>query len=175
MKEKSIFSSLQSSNAPICEHAGTKEALFSEFGTYYAGVLLYHEIKKLKSNVVGIAGSKYGGLPLAVATSIIFIEHSEENKTLTPLGIRSPDTLVRRKKLVEGARNLETNAPVVLVDDVIDSGETAKKMLSALQQEKFNVVAAFFLVARNAESSDIANKLGCYSKILFTMNDIVKK
>lgn len=102
---------------------------------------IYREIGDVLSErlrirgVTQVAGFGYGAFPIVCA--VLGAECPPDDKPLRGGFIRERRKAYGRRRLVEGP--LDRSRPVVLVDDIINSGRSAARAVSLLQSDGFDV------------------------------------
>jgi orotate phosphoribosyltransferase len=106
-------------------------AFFGEVGSVVAKRLY----KKGISQVVGMG---YGAFPLVCSVLSAGVDYAFKGGF-----VREKRKSYGRKRLVEGP--LDRNEPIVLMDDVLNSGKNARQAIQMLRDDGFNVVGVFTL------------------------------
>jgi orotate phosphoribosyltransferase len=124
-----------------------KKVTLSAAGANLVGKVIYEMISSLKIDAVG--GLEMGAIPIAAAVAVV--SHLE--------GHDIPAFIVRKsakehgtKKVVEGYLNDGDN--VVIVEDVVTTGESVFKAIEAVQARGCKVVKIIALVDRHEGGSD---------------------
>jgi orotate phosphoribosyltransferase len=106
-------------------------------------------------NAVGVAGEGAGGVPLAAAVSMysgVFGPHNHMHTIVVRKETKDHGTGNR----VERAREVVPDGSrVILVEDVLTSGESALRAVKALQEDGLKVVAVIALVSRREGAEEL--------------------
>ena len=108
-------------------------------------------LKLVESNAVAIGGLTMGADPIAMSTSQASAGAEREVRWFT---VRKTPKEHGRKKLVEGRVNRGDR--VVVVDDVVTSGQSTVQAIRACRDEGLQIVQVIVLVDRE-ESDGLAN------------------
>lgn len=125
---------------------GKKVTLHPE-GAYLVGKAIFDLISHL--NVDAIGGLEVGAIPIATAVALV---SAQEGKPI-------PAFIVRKSPKEHGTRNeiagfVPDGGRVVIVDDVITSGDSIQKAIKAIEQRGCKVVRVITLVDRHEGGSD---------------------
>lgn len=130
-----------------------KKVTLSAAGANLVGKAIYEMISNLKIDAVG--GLEMGAIP--IATAVAMVSHLE--------GHDVPAFIVRKsvkeygtKKVVEGYLNDGDN--VVIVEDVVTTGESVYKAIEAVQARRCKVLKVIALVDRHEGGSDKLKREG---------------
>jgi orotate phosphoribosyltransferase len=134
----------------------------------------YIEELRLVYNVKinGIGGPGYGALPMASATIIRLIE--VDDVCVNNMYSFS----IRNEKKDHGVYNqldgpINNNDIVMIIDDVITTGENIMKSINTCYDNNLRPIAIFSIVNReNLSLQEITNSV-FYSKNLFTLKDLI--
>ena len=105
--------------------------LFQEVGSVIASELVDRGVRQ-------VTGYGFGAYPVVCA-----VLASEEGRHFSGGLIRSQRKRYGRKRLVEGA--VDEEMPVVLLDDILNSGRSAEKAIGLLDREGYSVSGLFTL------------------------------
>lgn len=139
-------------------------------GAYLIGKIFYAMIKESGLRIDAVGGPTMGADP--IATSISVISYIEGN----PM----PAFIVRKEpkkhglgQWIEGKKNLEKGAHVVIVEDVVTTGGSSLKAVKLAEDEGLKVVAVFAIVDREEGGADKIKEAGYEFKTIFTKSDVV--
>jgi orotate phosphoribosyltransferase len=125
-----------------------KKVTLHPTGAYLVGKAIFDLIRGL--NVDAIGGLEVGAIPVATAVALV---SAQEGKPI-------PAFIVRKNRKEHGTRNeIEGFVPpdgsrVVIVDDVITSGDSIQKAIEAVEQRGCKVVKVITLVDRHEGGCD---------------------
>jgi orotate phosphoribosyltransferase len=134
-------------------------------GAALIGQAFYEHIRDLKVDAIG--GLAVGAIPLVAATVVICHQHGQ---TLEGFWVRNEVKEHGTKKLIEGC--LPHRARVVIVDDVITSGESAFKAIRAVEALGASVVKVLCLVDRQRGAAERFRQAGYSYEPLFTKDEL---
>lgn len=116
--------------------------------------------KMLPDNVTAIAGSGYGGLPLAALVAAKF------NKKF--IAVRDKEKSHGKGGLIGGYIPTEKDV-VVIVDDVLTTGSSVKETYGILKETRINIESVIVVVKRGDAELPIPYTY------MFTVDEIVKQ
>ncbi len=131
------------------------------------GKLFWQEVKY--AYVDGVAGMTLGADPIVCA---VLSQAVKENYKLEGLLVRKEPKKHGREKQIEG--NYFSGMRVVVVEDVVTTGESVKKAISALQKENIKVIRVVSLVDREEGGKENIESSGIPFKAFFTLSEIIK-
>lgn len=135
------------------------------------GTIIFRRIKQFErksdTKVRAIGGPAEGAIPIASAVAYYSHEASEPIETFY---IRKEPKKHGLKKWVEG-HNAE-GSRVVIVDDVVTTGDSTLKAIQAAEEQGFQVAMIIVLVDRLEGGHDKLASLGIPYDAIFTLNDI---
>jgi orotate phosphoribosyltransferase len=140
-----------------------KKVLLDPQGARLFGEWLVDQMKELSPRPVAIGGLEIGAIPIACVAM-----------ALAPFPVRT--FIVRKKPKAHGTGNaiegdVKAGDPVVVVDDVITTGESTMKAVRALEEEGCRVVAIHCLVdRREGHTPDFEQRRSIF-KPAFTIDD----
>lgn len=121
-----------------------KQAILTAEGHTLAGNLMYKALSKFPE-CEAVAGVELGGCPLASAVSFVSYYNGH---SLPALYVRKVQKDHGTAKLVEGDKSIKPGMPVVLLEDVINTGGSSLRAVKSLQQTGVTVVGIVALVDR---------------------------
>jgi len=146
-----------------------KKAIFHHSAHIPLANLLYEQISSGTFGVVkAVAGVAIGGCHLASVASLIAALNGND---LNVLYIRKETKDHGTKSLVEGIRN-KTHKKVLLLEDVITTGQSSIKAMHQLEDAGYSVAGTLAIADRRAQSSNMLNALPC--KSLFSIGEIIE-
>ncbi len=135
------------------------------------GTVLFDRIKQFEreasTKVDAIGGPAEGAIPIAAAVAYHSHQASEPIETFY---VRKEPKGHGLKKWVEG--HSRPGSHVVVVDDVVTTGNSTLKAIQAARDHGFRVVKIFALVDRLEGGNDKLSSLGIPYEAIFTLNDI---
>lgn len=150
---------------------GRQTALHPE-GANLIGQLFLEEIKKLPGPIEAVGGPTLGADPLVTAVSLLSFQTP---KALPAFIIRKEPKKHGTENWIEGLKNLKVGMTVVILEDVVTSGESsllaAKRALAA----HLKVSAILCIVDREEGGRGAIEKEGYKFVSLFTKTELLKK
>ncbi len=134
-------------------------------GSYLIGRVIFNRIKN--DDVDAVGGLTLGADP--IATSVALTSHVE-GKPIPAFIARKQQKDHGRKRLVEGP--LPPNAKVVIVDDVVTTGESSLMAAHAAEQEGAKVVKIISLIDRLEGAKEAITEAGYAFEPVFTVEDL---
>jgi len=135
--------------------------------------VLYHKIKEMK-DVTSVGGLEYGSISIATAISqLSYLEHEKDlkNPIISSFFVRKAAKEHGSQNQIEGI----LNSPVVVIDDVITSGDSAIQAVKAVQEKKYDCKRLLSVVFRgNDEQKENVKKI-CEFEYIFTEKELVAK
>jgi orotate phosphoribosyltransferase len=142
---------------------GRMSAVFSR-GTFLIGQVLYERTKDLEFDALG--GLEVGAVPLTAAAAM---HYHLNGRTLEGFWVRDRQKAHGMRKLIEGG--VKSGDRVVIVDDVITSGQSALKAVEAVKEIGCRVVLALALVDRLQGAAQACHEAGVEFRSVFTIRD----
>lgn len=136
-------------------------------GAALIGEILYQELCELPQ-VTAIGGLEVGAVPMVAAAMVIC---HQRGRNVEGFWVRDKVKDHGTKKPIEGTK-LKPGGRVLIVDDVITTGDSAFKAIKAVQASGCVVERVFALVDRNRGADVKFAELGCDYKPLFTKDDL---
>lgn len=135
--------------------------------------VLYYKIKEMK-DVTSVGGLEYGSISIATAISqLSYLEHEKDSKN--PI---ISSFFVRKQAKEHGSQNqIEgiLNSPVVVIDDVITSGDSAIQVVKAVKEKKYGCKCLLSVVFRGSDEQKENIKKVCEFEYIFTEKELVEK
>ncbi len=117
----------------------------------------------------GVGGLTLGADPIVMAISLGMLE----------AGVVLPATMIRKEpkkhgtsRFIEGVENFSPGTDVLVVEDVVTTGGSAKKAIEVLRNEGFRVSHVLSIVDREAGGAAEFEKLGVTFHSFFTISQI---
>lgn len=135
----------------------------------HVGELFWEEHPDLDG--IQIAGVETAGIPLVAA--LVLIGHEKYKKKVSGFFLRKSRKKDGLMKMIEG--EVHKDRPVILVDDLINSGKSMMRQVEVLEGEGMQVIAVWTLVRfRNLEYYEYFNKKSIPIRSPFELNDFQK-
>lgn len=135
--------------------------------------IFYHIIKGMK-DVTSVGGLESGSISIASAISqLSFLEHQKDptNPLINSFYVRKKAKEYGSGKQIEGI----IKSPVVVVDDVITSGDSAIKAVNVLKDENYECNCLISVIFRGTlENKEKIEKVSKF-EYLFTETELVEK
>lgn len=132
------------------------------------GKIFYETVKPLEVKAIG--GLTQGADPIAVATAMI---SGLENKGIKAFVVRKQAKEHGLKKIIEG--DIHSGDKVVIVDDVITTGQSTIDAIDRARGEGLDVVKVVVLVDRQEGGRESIEKKGIPVEAIFTIKDIMEQ
>lgn len=136
--------------------------------TLLIGRIFYEKVKPL--GITAIGGLTQGADPIAVATAMT---SGMEGKGINAFVVRKVAKEHGLKKLIEG--DVHPGDRVVIVDDVITTGQSTIDAIERARNEGLQVVKAVVLVDRQEGGRENIEKVGVQVESVFTISDLMEK
>ena len=156
-----LLSSGQSSSYYI----NGKQVTLHPQGGLMVGRLL---LDKLPENTQAVAGLTLGADPIVTAVSVV---GAYRDRPIIPLIVRKEAKGHGAKADIEGL-TLPDETPVVVLEDVVTTGQSALKAVDRLQQAGYNVKEVIALVDRQQGGAELYQKKQLKFQTIFTIQDI---
>ncbi|WP_413165511.1 orotate phosphoribosyltransferase [Capilliphycus salinus ALCB114379] len=142
-----------------------KQVTLHPFGALAIGRLL---CGMLPSDTSAVAGLTLGADPIVSAVSVV---SAYENKPVYALIIRKEAKGHGTMAYIEGPQ-LEKGAKVVVLEDVVTTGQSALKAVTRLQEAGYHVEEIISLVDRQQGGAELYAEKGLKFQALFTIEDL---
>ncbi|MGD1804705.1 orotate phosphoribosyltransferase [Dapis sp. BLCC M126] len=156
-----VLSSGQSSSYYI----NGKYVTLHPLGALIIGRLL---LSMLPQDTQGVAGLTLGADPIVTAVSVV---SAYENRPIPALIIRKQAKGHGTMSYIEGPI-LETNAKVVVLEDVVTTGASAMMAVNRLREAGYQVNQIFSLVDRQQGGGEFYDKEGIQFESIFTISEL---
>ncbi|NCO75783.1 MAG: orotate phosphoribosyltransferase [Cyanobacteria bacterium] len=142
-----------------------KQVTLRAQGALLVGKLMF---SLLDENTAAVAGLTLGADPLVSAVSVV---SAYENHPIPALIIRKEAKGHGTKAYIEGP-SLETNATVIVLEDVVTTGKSAMLAVERLREAGYQVKKIISLVDRQAGGGEFYESQGLEFESIFTLADI---
>jgi orotate phosphoribosyltransferase len=147
-----------------------KQTILTAEGHALTGALMFEALEQLP-RCEAVGGVELGGCPLASAVSLVSFQ---QGRPLPALYVRKAQKDHGTGKLVEGDLSIRAGMPVVLLEDVITTGGSSLRAVSALTQAGVSVVGIVALVDRLEGGREAIEAAGLPLVTLATRRDFVE-
>lgn len=132
-----------------------RTTLSSPRGLYLASRLLFQQIKEIqhKKHIDAIGGLTIGAAPLSIGISQLALHHNWE---LPAFSVRDDQKAHGTKRLIEGG--VEPGWNVVIVDDVMTTGNSVMKAIKAVEGQGARVAHVLILIDREEGGMDLLHE-----------------
>ena len=154
-----------SSGAKSSYYINCKQVTLRAEGALALGRLLFD---LLPEDTSAVAGLTLGADPMVSAVSVV---SAYENKPIPALIIRKKPKGHGTKAYIEGP-SLDTEAKVVVLEDVVTTGGSALTAVERLQDAGYEVTQILSLVDRQQGGSELYKSKGIKFKSLFSIQEI---
>ncbi len=148
-------------------------------GSFLISSIFLEEVAK-RENVaaVGCAWSVGGASIVSAVIAKSFIE----NKPLYGLIVRTSSKTYGTEKIIEGNLNglfVEGNIPsgrnIIMVEDVVNTGESILKAIDHLKKQNVNVCSIFSVIDRGKETEEMFKQKGYEFFSIFKLADLISQ
>ncbi|MBE9029116.1 orotate phosphoribosyltransferase [filamentous cyanobacterium LEGE 11480] len=122
----------------------------------------------IPATTIGVAGLTLGADPIVSATSAVGVY---ENRSLTPLIVRKEAKGHGTQAYIEGP-TLPEGSPVVVLEDVVTTGQSAMKAVERLRGAGYQVEQIITLVDRQQGGAEFYAAQGLKFDAVFTIADL---
>jgi orotate phosphoribosyltransferase len=146
-----------------------KQTTLHPEGGYLTGKLFFEAIKNV-DGIEGVGGLTLGADPIATATSVVsFLE----GRPIPAFIIRKEPKGHGTGAWLEGRKNFQPGAKVVIVEDVVTTGGSSMKAVRRAEEEGMTVLGIVTLVDREEGGREQIEKEGYWLKSIFTKSEIL--
>ena len=146
-----------------------KQTTLHPEGGYLTGKLFFAAIKDI-TGIEGVGGLTLGADPIATATSVVSYL---EGRPIPAFIIRKEPKGHGTGAWLEGRKNLQPGAKVVIVEDVVTTGGSSLKAVARAEEEGLEVLCVVTLVDREEGGRECIEKEGYWLKAIFTKSEIL--
>ena len=125
----------------------------------------------LPDNAVAVAGLTLGADPMVTATSVVA---AYEGRSLTPLIIRKEPKGHGTQAYIEGTP-LPSGSLVVVLEDVVTTGQSALKAVERLRQAGYTVNQIIALVDRDQGGAELYQREGLEFQAVFSIAELQRR
>jgi orotate phosphoribosyltransferase len=177
LKAKSVFFGdfTLSSGAKSSYYIDCRLTTFDPDGAWLVGQLMYALIRReeaASSKVNAVGGLTMGADPISMATGM-FSRQSDTPSSLQVFSVRKSAKAHGQTRLIEG--NFRKGDTVVIVDDVVTSGDSTLAAISAVEKEGGKVAFVGVLVDRQVGGRERIEATGHKVFALFTKDQLLRK
>src|SRR3989338_2526551 len=130
------------------------------------GHIFYNRVKPLRVNAIG--GLTLGADPIAFATAIV---SEMQDDAINAFVVRKKAKEHGMMKWIEG--NVKDGDKVVIVDDVVTTGQSTIEAVDRARESNLNVIKAIALVDRQEGGRENIEKRGVLFESIFTKDDLM--
>jgi orotate phosphoribosyltransferase len=146
-----------------------KQTTLHPEGGYLTGKLFFEAIKDV-DGIEGVGGLTLGADPIATATSVVsFLE----GRPIPAFIIRKEPKGHGTGAWLEGRKNFQPGAKVVIVEDVVTTGGSSMKAVRRAEEEGMTVLGIVTLVDREEGGREQIEKEGYWLRSIFTKSEIL--
>ncbi len=124
----------------------------------------------IASETVAVAGLTLGADPIVTAVSVVA---AYEGRSLAALIVRKEAKGHGTQAYIEGL-TLPQGSPVVVLEDVVTTGQSAMKAVDRLREAGYRVEDVITLVDRQQGGAEFYKKEGLKFQAIFTIQDLQK-
>ncbi len=138
-------------------------------GAYWIGVTAWERIQQEKFNVQGVGGLTLGADPIATALSL----EARTRGSLWPAFIvRKEPKKHGTSQYIEGIENLPLNASVLVLEDVVTTGQSSLIAIDRLREAGINPLAVLTVVDRDEGGAEAIRSRGISFLPLTSLKEI---
>lgn len=145
-----------------------KQVTLHPEGSLMGGRLL---LSMLPAQTEAVAGLTLGADPIVTAVSIV---GAYERKAIAPLIVRKEAKGHGTQAYIEGL-TLPQGTPVVVLEDVVTTGQSALKAVDRLRQAGYQVEQVISLVDRQQGGAELYQEKGLRFEAVFTIAEIQQR
>ena len=120
---------------------------------------------------IAVAGLTLGADPIVTATSVVA---AYEGRSLTALIVRKEAKGHGTQAYIEGP-SLPEGSPVVVLEDVVTTGQSAMKAVDRLREAGYHVDQVISLVDRQQGGAEFYQQQGLKFQAVYTIQDMQKR
>ncbi|MCY7321846.1 MAG: orotate phosphoribosyltransferase [Phormidesmis sp. CAN_BIN36] len=125
----------------------------------------------ISPETVAVAGLTLGADPIVTAASVVA---AYEGRSLAALIVRKEVKGHGTQVYIEGP-TLPQGSPVVVLEDVVTTGQSAMKAVDRLREAGYRVEEVITLVDRQQGGAEFYQKVGLKFQAVFTIQDLQKR
>lgn len=154
-----------SSGQPSSYYINGKQVTLHPQGGMATGRIL---LPLIPAETVAVAGLTLGADPMVTATSVVA---AYENRSLAALIVRKEAKGHGTRAYLEGP-SLAAGSPVVVLEDVVTTGQSAMKAVERLRDAGYQVSQIIALVDRQQGGAELYQQAGLEFQAVFTIQEI---
>jgi len=158
---------LLSSGQKSTYYINSKQVTLHPQGGLAVGRIL---LPTIASETVAVAGLTLGADPIVTAVSVVA---AYEGRSLAALIVRKEPKGHGTQAYIEGP-TLPEGSPVVVLEDVVTTGQSAMKAVDRLREAGYQVEEVITLVDRQQGGAEFYEKAGLKFQAVFTIQDLQK-
>lgn len=128
-------------------------------------------LSQLSANTQAVAGLTLGADPIVTAVSVVSVY---ENRPIPALIVRKESKGHGTRAYIEGP-SLPTGAVVVVLEDVVTTGQSALKAVERLRQAGYKVNQVIALVDRQQGGAQLYQSAGLEFQTVFSIQEIQER
>jgi len=145
-----------------------KQVTLHPQGALAVGRLLLSELPR---DTQAVAGLTLGADPIVTAVSVV---SAYENRPIPALIVRKEPKGHGTQAYIEGP-NLSFGSPVVVLEDVVTTGQSALKAVERLRQADYSVNQVIALVDRQQGGAELYESVGLKFQSVFSIQEIQER
>jgi orotate phosphoribosyltransferase len=157
-----------SSGQPSSYYINGKQVTLHPHGALAVGRLL---LSQLPTDTKAVAGLTLGADPIVSAVSVV---SALENRPIPALIVRKEAKGHGTQAYIEGPE-LPTGAKVVVLEDVVTTGQSAMKAVERLRNVGYEVEQVIALVDRQQGGAEFYESVGLKFQALFSIKDLQQR
>jgi orotate phosphoribosyltransferase len=157
-----------SSGQPSTYYINGKQVTLHPQGGAAVGRML---LSMLPADTQAVAGLTLGADPMVTATSVVA---AYEGRSIAPLIVRKEAKGHGTQAYIEGL-TLPPNTPVVVLEDVVTTGQSALKAVERLRQAGYQVTQIIALVDRQQGGRELYQQQNIPFQTVFSIQDLQKR
>ncbi|MBE9012311.1 orotate phosphoribosyltransferase [Pseudanabaenaceae cyanobacterium LEGE 13415] len=128
-------------------------------------------LSMLDADTVGVAGLTLGADPIVTATSVV---GAYEGRSIAALIVRKEAKGHGTQAYIEGL-TLPEGSPVVVLEDVVTTGQSAMKAVERLRDAGYQVEEVISLVDRQQGGAEFYQQQGLKFRAVYTIQDLQER
>lgn len=140
-------------------------------GLYLTSSLLFDLLQSEFPDVQAIGGPTLGADPIIAG---VVLQSFLKNKPLLGFIIRKEPKKHGLAKMIEGDKNLKNLKKVIIIEDVVTTGESSYKAYNIAKDSGFEVLGIIAILDREEGAKEFFQEKGIKFKSIFTRDDVLK-
>ena len=149
-------------------YVDSKLTTYDPKGVYLAGKLIFEKIKTKNKKITAVGGLTMGADPVVIST---IMAAYNECFNLKGFSVRKDPKSHGKRKLIEG--NLDIKDKVVILDDVITTGNSTIKAIEAVNKFGSEIVLIVALVDRCEGGTEKIRDMGYDFETVFKIDELL--